>query len=39
MSDWGGFKWAEMIATISRELGREIATPTEARTMMGIRPA
>lgn len=27
------------IATISRELGREIATPVEARTMMGIRPA
>jgi 3-keto-5-aminohexanoate cleavage enzyme len=27
------------IATISRELGREIATPTEARKKMGIRPA
>jgi uncharacterized protein (DUF849 family) len=27
------------IATIARELGREIATPAEARTRMGIRPA
>ena len=27
------------IATISRELGRDIATPAEARKMMGIRPA
>jgi len=27
------------IATIARELGREIATPVEARKMMGIRPA
>ena len=27
------------IVNISRELGREIATPAETREMMGIRPA
>jgi len=30
---------AKKIATIARELGRDIATPKEARAILGIRPA